>query len=171
MQNEPLVFCVDGLLTPVSFYEAEYPLRQTQALLLTVDELSAWVDQARLAVGTSDLPALGSYRDWLAMIENLIEDLWFAVEEEPDERLIACRLSADDPLIEQIDTVLDNLPSLEDIRDQIRGKAMGDTLTSLLGFWIQQVEDRIRRLSAIAIGDGEVLAILKRQDVLAQVHF
>lgn len=171
MKNEPLVFCVDGLLTPASFYEAEYPLRQTQALLLTVDELSAWADQARVAIGTSDMSALSGYRDWLDMIENLIEDLWFAVEEEPDERLITCRLSADDPLIEQIDTVLDNLPSLEDICDQIRGKAMGDTLSSLLGFWIQQVEDRLRRLSAIAVGDGEVLAILKRQEALSQLHF
>lgn len=171
MDKEALVFCVDGLLTPVSYYEAEYPLRQTQALLLTLDELSAWLDQARSSLGSGEFSALSGYRDWLDLIENLIEDLWFAVEEEPNQALLACCLSADDPFIEQIETVLDNIPSSEDLREQIRGKALADTLASLLGFWITQLSARLNRLLSIATGDGEVLAVLQRQEALNQIHF
>ncbi len=171
MEKQPLVVFVDGQLTPVDFYETEYPLKQTQALLLTADELSAWVEQARLAVGGGKLPALDTYLTWLAMIDNLIEDLWLAVEEEEDEQLIACCLSADDPLIELIDLALDLVPEQEDIQEQIRGKAVGATLACLLDFWIKQVKIRPQRLYAVAIGDGEVFSIIERQDALSRIHF
>lgn len=38
-------------------------------------------------------------------------------------------------------------------------------------FWITQLSARLNRLLSIATGDGEVLAVLQRQEALAQIHF
>lgn len=171
MRKLPLVFWVDGLLPPAEAFAEDYPLRQTQALLLTLSELSAWLDQARMSFGGARIPSLDTHHDWFDMVENLVDDVWAAVEDEQDHDVISCHLAADDLLIEELDTVLDNLPSPDDILENLRSEALGDVLRSLTSFWVEQLRLRLVRLQSQLMGDGEVLAVLNRQEALAQLSF
>ncbi len=74
-------------------------------------------------------------------------------------------------LVESLETVIDNCPHNDAILDQQRGKALAQTLASLTSFWIDQIHRLLQRLLSIITGDGEVLAILKRQEILANFSF
>lgn len=41
--KQPLVFLTDGTLTPAEYLAEEFPLHQTQALLITLNETEVWV--------------------------------------------------------------------------------------------------------------------------------
>ena len=117
--KQPLVFLADGPLTPVEFLAEDFPLLQTQALLITLDELEAWVTEAQIRFRpvrvlkerqcSPPKPCLESCREWLDMAQNYVLDMREALEEDEDsDDLLKCRLTADDPLIEALETVLDN---------------------------------------------------------------
>jgi len=180
--KQPLVFFVDGPLTPAAFLAEEFPLLQTQALLITLDELEAWIDEAKNRLGPAHVPkkrrglpptpCLENYRDWLDLAQNYVLDMRDAFEEDEDGgELLKCRLTADDPLIDALETVLDNCPSEDEIRESYQDTAVAETLLSLTGFWIERICQLFKRLLSLAMGDGEPLAILKRQKVLAQLNF
>ena len=96
---QPLVFFVDGLLTPPEDLAEEFLYRQTQALIITLDEIEAWVEQAKICFGTVRLPCMDAHREWLDLVLNHTLDMRDALEEDEDEDLIACRLTADDLLV------------------------------------------------------------------------
>lgn len=180
--KQPLVFFVDGPLTTAEFLAEEFPLLQTQALLITLDELDAWITEAKSRLGPADVPkkrrglrpqpCLESYRDWLDMAQNHVLDMRDACEEDEDGgELLKCRLTADDPLIEALETALDNCPSEDEIRESYQDVALAETLISLTGFWIERICQLLKRLLSLAMGDGETLAILNRQKVLAELSF
>lgn len=62
---QPLVFFVDGPLTPPEALAEEFPYRQTQALIITLDEIEAWVEQAKTCFGTVRLSCMDTHREWL----------------------------------------------------------------------------------------------------------
>ncbi len=150
---------------------AEFPYRQTQALIITLDEIEAWVEQAKICFGTAHLPCMDAHREWLDQVLNHTLDMRDALDEEEDEDLIACRLTAEDPLVEALLTVLDNCPDGEEITEHQRNEAVGETLVSLTSFWIQHLQMLLKRLLSTVTGDGEVLAIIHRQETLAKLHF
>ena len=166
-----LVFFVDGPLTPPEAVAEEFPYRQTQALIITLDEIEAWVEQAKICFGTAHLPCMDAHREWLDQVLNHTLDMRDALDEEEDEDLIACRLTAEDPLVEALLTVLDNCPDGEEITEHQRNEAVGETLVSLTSFWIQHLQMLLKRLLSTVTGDGEVLAIIHRQETLAKLHF
>ncbi len=180
--KQPLVFLADGPLTPVEFLAEDFPLLQTQALLITLDELEAWVTEAQIRFRpvrvlkerqcSPPKPCLESCREWLDMAQNYVLDMREALEEDEDsDDLLKCRLTADDPLIEALETVLDNCPSGDEIRESFRDTDMAEALAALTDFWIDRISQLLKRVLALATGDGEVLAILGRQRVLAQLNF
>ena len=179
--KQPLVLFVDGPLNPAEFLAEEFPLRQTQALLITLDEVEAWLTEANNYFGPRHVPhrrrrlpphpCLESHRDWLDMAQNYVFDLRDALEQEDDGGdLMKCRLTADDPLIEALETVLDNCPGDDEIRDEHLKAPVAETLIALTSFWIDRICQLLKRLLALAMGDGEVLAILNRQKILAQLN-
>lgn len=167
----PLVFFVDGPLTPPEALAEEFPFRQTQVLIITLDEIEAWVEQAKTCFGTARVRCMDAHREWLDLVLNHTLDMRYALDEEEDEKLIACRLTADDPLIEALLTVLDNCPDGDEITENQRNGAVGETLVSLTSFWVKHIQMLLKRLLSIATGDGEVLAIIHRQETLAKLHF
>lgn len=180
--KQPLIFFVDGPLTPAEFLAEKFPLRQTQALLITLDELEAWLTEAKNHFGPRHVPhkrrgmpphpCLDSHRCWLDMVQNFALDMRDAFEQdEEDSDLLKCRLTADDPLIEELETVLDYCPGDDEIRDEHLKAPVAETLIALTSFWIDRICQLLKRLLALAIGDGEVLAILNRQKILAQLSF
>lgn len=168
---QPLVFFADGPLTPAEALAEEFPFRQTQALIMTLDEIEAWVEQAKVCFGSARVPCLDTHREWLDLVLNYTLDVRDALDEGEEKEIIACRLSADDWPVESLLTVLDNCPSGDDITENQRNEAIGETLVSLTGFWIERIRQLLKRFLNIAMGDGEVLAILHRQEALAQLHF
>lgn len=168
---QPLVFFVDGPLTPPDALAEEFPFRQTQALIITLDEIEAWAEQAKVCFGTVRLPCMDAHREWLDLVQNHTLDMRDAIDEEEGEDLIACRLTADDPLVEALLTVLDNCPDGDEITENQRNEAVGETLLSLTNFWIQHIQTLLKRLLSTVTGDGEVLAIIHRQATLAKLHF
>lgn len=171
MQQQALVLMAEGQLTPVESIAEDYPLHQTQALAITLEEISAWVEQARRVFGETKPRALDAHFEWFDLVDNLVEDTYSAIEEDEDQDVIKCRLAADDPLMEEIEVVLDNCPSADEVIEGVRNKAVGTALASLVDFWVEQLRLRIVRLQAVVMGDGEVLAIINRQQVLAKLHF
>lgn len=168
---QPLVFFVDGPLTPPDALADEFPFRQTQALIITLDEIEAWVEQAKICFGTVRLSCMDAHREWLDLVLNLTLDMRDALDEDEDKDLIACRLTADDPLFEALLTVFDNCPDGDEITENQRNEAVGETLVSLTSFWIQHLQMLLKRLLSTVTGDGEVLAIIHRQETLAKLHF
>lgn len=168
---QPLVFFVDGPLTPPEALAEEFPYRQTQALIITLDEIEAWVEQAKTCLGTVRLSCMDTHREWLDLVLNHTLDMRDALDEDEDEDLIACRLTADDPLVEALLTVLDNCPDGDEITENQRNEAVGETLVSLTSFWIQHIQMLLKRLLSAVTGDAEVLAIIHRQETLAKLHF
>lgn len=90
---QPLVFFVDGPLTPPEALAEEFPYRQTQALIITLDEIEAWVEQAKTCFGTLRLSCMDTHREWLDLVQNHTLDMRDALDEIEDEDLIACRLT------------------------------------------------------------------------------
>jgi hypothetical protein len=168
---QPLVFFVDGPLTSPEALTEEFPYRQTQALIITLDEIEAWIEQAKICFCTVRLPCMDAHREWLDLVLNHTLDMRDALNEEEDKDLIACRLTADDPLVEALLTVLDNCPDRDEITERQRSEAVGETLASLTSFWIQHIQMLLIRLLSTVTGDGEVLAIIHRQETLAKLHF
>ena len=168
---QPLVFFVDGPLTPPEALAEEFPYRQTQALIITLNEIETWVEQAKICFGTVRLPCMDAHREWLDLVLNHTLDMRDALEEDKEEDLIGCRLTADDPLVEALLTVLGNCPHRDEIIENQRNEAVGETLVSLTSFWIQHLQMLLKRLLSTVTGDGEVLAIIHRQETLAKLHF
>ena len=171
MRRQPLVFMTDSELITAEALAENFPFGQTQALLMTLEEISAWAEQARTSFGETKVRVLEAHFDWLDMVENLVADTWSAIEDDEDQDVVRCQLVADDPLVEAMEVVLDNCPSVDDVIDGMRDKAVGAALASLADFWVEQLRLRVIRLQSVAMGDGEVLAILKRQQLMANLRF
>ena len=168
---QPLIFFVDAPLTPPDALAEEFLYRQTQALIITLDEVEAWVEQAKMCFGTVYIRCLVAHREWLDLVLNHTLDMRDALDEEEDEGLIACRLTADDPLVEALLTVLDNCPDGDEITENQRNEAVGEALVSLTSFWVHHIQMLLQRLLSIVTGDGEVLAVIRRQETLAKLNF
>lgn len=175
-----MLFFTEGALAPAAFYAQGFPLKQTQSLLMTLDEIDAWVVHAKKHFGNESLASLNDHKEWLDMVENHTMDIRYVIEEGNDsneeaylerKRAIACILSAEDILVESLESVIDNRPHNDAILNEQRSKALAQTLASLTSFWIDQIHLLLKRLLSIITGDSEVVAILKRQELLAKLSF
>lgn len=162
--RKALIFFVDTQYNTADSLAEDYPLLQTKALLATLGEIELWARQARICLGP-EVPCLTAHREWLDMVENHVEDMLDALDEDNKE-LETCQLDADDPLIEALETVLDCCPEDDEIRDELRNKSVAEPLVSLSAFWINQLQHLLKRLLGQVTGSGEVLATIKRQETL-----
>lgn len=176
--KRPMLFGVEGELADIESYSEDFPLMQTQALLITLDEIEAWVSHARSHFGSESLRSIQSHKKWLEMVGGYVSEVRDVLEDGYDgdgdddidvRRVIACRLNADDFLMESLEAVFLGFPEDDEIIDHQKGKAIAQTLIALTGFWMDQIYLLLQRLQSILAGDGEVLAILKRHDLLVRL--
>lgn len=176
--KRPMLFGVEGELAAIESYAEYFPLMQTQALLITLDEIEAWVSHAKSHFGSESLRSIQGHKKWLEMVSGYVSEVRDVLEDgcdgdEDDDidvrRVIACRLNADDFLVESLEAAFLDFPEDEDISDHQKGKAIAQTLISLTRFWMDQIYLLLQRLHSIITGDGEVLAILKRHDLLVRI--
>jgi hypothetical protein len=178
--KRPMLFVIEGELSEVELYSEDFPLKQTQALLITLDEIDVWVSHAKDHFGGDSLRSLAEHKNWLSIVENYVLevrdvlDYGYDGDEDDDielRRVIACRLNADDPLVESLEAVFSDFPDDDDISEHQKGKAVAQTLISLTRFWMDQIHQLLQRLLSIITGDGEVMTILKRHELLEKFSF
>jgi hypothetical protein len=144
-----------------------YPLKQTQALVLAIEEVFAWVAKARKMYGDPAPECLQEHSNWLDRVEKLLEELEDAIDDEGDESdaLASCRQRADDPWYDAVDEVLGSFP--ED-NIEFEADALGDyddlrrAVERLTEFWLENVRRHLRTVLSVMSGDGEVLGMLAR---------
>lgn len=178
--KRPMLFGIEGELADVELYSEDFPLKQTQALLITLDDIEAWVSHAKDHFGSDSLRSLAKHKNWLSIVENYVLEvrdvLDYGYDDDEDDdielrRVIRCRLNADDPLVESLEAVFSDFPDDDDISEHQKGKAVAQTLISLTRFWMDQIYQLLQRMLSIITGDGEVLTILKRHELLTKLSF
>jgi len=166
--KQPLVFYVDTPLISVEELVESFPLRQTQALIVVLSEVDAWLGLAKEKIGMSAVKGMDAHSAWLASVDNYLEIIGEAIDDEEPE-LIACRLTADDALYDALEFLIDDCPSDDEISDSVKNKAMAKLLVSLSVFWVDHVRHQLIRLLSQISGDGETLTILHRQETLTKI--
>lgn len=134
---------------------SEYPLKQTQALILAIEEARDWVLRSEKMFGDRPPECLKERSDWLKEVEVLLQSLEEAIDEEDD--LEACNLSADDPWYDAIVELGDVCPD-----DWGCDGALHEAVERMSRFWITNVRHHLRVISSLMSGNGEVFSILKK---------
>lgn len=154
-----LEFKHNGDLLNLEDLAEEYPYKQTQALVLAIDEAEVWLALAQKMIGT------GHQATQLAEIEQWLQDCAEALEafsdELDDEDVARCRLSADHELYELLDELIDNRPN-DLVELDVDDEALDGAVNRMSEFWVTQVFHRVRDVLTVASGDGEPLAIISR---------
>jgi hypothetical protein len=164
------IFTAPGENIDLTELAEEYPLKQTQALILAIDETSAWAAEASEMFGTPDSGALVDYAEWIVEVEDLLENLRDAIDDDKD--LMKCRLRGDDEWYEAVDETLSRMPNdnIEfAIEQEEAEQALLDALNRMTGFWIEQVQKRLVTVLQLMSGDGEVLSIVARYQRCKQI--
>jgi hypothetical protein len=139
----------------------DYPLLQTQALVLSIEEALSWLTLSRSMFGVPAHDCLTAYSAWLDQVEETLESLMAEIDEDDD--LARCRQSADDPWYDSLDDLLENFPE-EEIQfgaDNLEEyEELRSAFERMATFWAEQLRRRVVAVLNQMSGDGEVLAIL-----------
>ncbi len=152
---------VGGSVSDLAEIAENYPLKQTQALVLSIEETLGWLALARSMFGTPAPECLGAYSDWLGQVEETLESL--VDEIDGDDDLALCRQSADDPWYDSVDELLESFAEIEIEAGADDGGEYGElciVLARMAHFWLEQLRYRVAAVLKMMSGDGEVLAIL-----------
>lgn len=152
-------FTCDSQLVDLDELAEEHPSKQTQALLLAIDEARAWIAMAREMIGVPPPKCLAEHEDWLrdasAVLEGIEEDI------DDDEDLAQCRQCADDPSYAALDELLDQYPDSE-LELQVADHNLREAVERLSDFWLENTRKLLVRVQSITSGDGEILRMLSR---------
>ncbi len=154
-------FTAAGSGSDLAELAADYPLLQTRALVLSIEEALSWVALTRTMFGTPAHECLAAYSAWLDEVAESLDSLMAEIDEDDD--LAACRQSADDPWYETVDELLENFPNDE---IQFDADELGDydelrgSIERMATFWVEQLRRRVVAVLNVMSGDGEVLAML-----------
>ncbi len=139
----------------------DYPLLQTQALVLSIEEALSWLTLSRSMFGATAHECLIAYSAWLDQVEETLESLMAEIDEDDD--LALCRQSADDPWYDSVEDLLENFPEDEiQFGTDERGdyEALHGAFERMATFWAEQLRRRVVAVLNQMSGDGEVLAML-----------
>ncbi len=154
-------FTAAGTGSDLADLAEDYPLLQTQALVLSIEEAFNWLTMARAMFGTPAHECLTAYSAWLDQVEETFESLLAGIDEDDD--LALCRQSADDPWYDSVDDLLGSFPD-DEIQfgtnewgeyEELRG-----AFERMATFWAEQLRRRVVAILNLMSGDGEVLAML-----------
>jgi len=157
-------FTASGNCSKLSEMADEYPNKQTQALILSIEEALDWTSLARKMFNDPPPECLNEYTKWLDQVEDLLEDLQAEIDEDAD--LAECRQRADEPWYDSVDELLRACPEdeIEFETDKMGGdyEDLRSAFERMVVFWIKNVRQRIVSVQDIMSGDGERLAMLKK---------
>lgn len=167
---EPVeAFCGATIVSKVT-WEQDFHLGQTQVLVMILDELEAWTEQAITCFGSYHLPCLDTHKQWLSLVNSGVRDMHGALK-VGNKEIIQCGLGKDDPMLEALLTAINNHPGAEAIQDSEKNKALAQTLISLTDFWIVRIRQLLLRLLSQVTGNGEVFVTPNRKKCLWNQDF
>lgn len=154
-------FTAPGTASNLADLADDYSLKQTQALMLAIEEAINWLALARTMFGTPAHECLAAYSTWLDEVEESLDSLMAEIDEDDD--LAACRQSADDPWYDIVDELLANFPQDEiqfDSDEWGNYEELRGALERMATFWVEQLRRRVVAVLNVMSGDCEVLAML-----------
>ena len=146
-------FRASGSGSDISELASEYPLKQTQALILAIEETRDWVLRSQKMIGDRPPECLKERSEWLEQVATSLQNLEDAMDEDDD--LAACRLGADDPWYDAIIELCEACPD-----DWGSDGALHEAVERMSRFWITNVRHHLQVISSLMSGDGEVIAML-----------
>ena len=148
-------FSAPGSGSDLNELNSIYPWKQTQALILAIEETRDWALRSRKMFGDHPPECLKERSDWVKRVELSLEGLEDAIEEEDD--LEPCRLCADDAWYDAISELCDACPD-----DRGSDGALHEAVERMSLFWITNVRHHLQTTISLMSGDGEVRAILEK---------
>ena len=151
--------------------EKHYPLKQTQALVLAVEETDHWIALGQEMLGDPAPACLKAYSDWLVRAAYFMEDLREEIDKKTDredpehDNLVACRLAVDDLWYDELDEVISDTPENKvgfetaggDDYDDLR-----DAVERMAKFWIGNVLRRLIEIQSVISGERDALGMLRQ---------
>jgi hypothetical protein len=151
--------------------EKHYPLKQTQALVLAVEETDHWIALGQEMLGDPAPPCLQDYSDWLVRAADFLDELLGAInqetgDEDPEnDSLVTCGQTVGNLWYDELDEVIAVFP-----KDEIELKAaegednedLRDAVERMATFWIDNVRKRLIEIQSVMSGDGDVLGMLRK---------
>ena len=148
-------FSAPGSGSDLNELSSIYPRKQTQALVLAIEETRDWALRSRKMFGDQPPECLKERAEWLEQVVVTLQNLEEAIDEDDD--LEACKLRADDAWYDQISELCDDCPD-----DRGSNGALHEAVERMSRFWITNVRHHLLTTISVMSGDGEVLAILKK---------
>ena len=167
--THPLVFFVGVPFANADELAETFPYKQSQALVIILNEANTWLGEAMDRFGNSKVKGLAAHCKWLVAVEAYVDLLWEAINDDDEIDVLTCRLSADDALYDDLDSLINDCPSDDEITSTVQNRAMAEVLVSLTGFWIDNIRRLLVSLLSQISNDGETLSVLGRQKILAQI--
>ena len=159
-----------GYMVPLELLAEHYPLKQTQALVLAIEETDHWIALGQEMLGDPAPPCLQDYSDWLVRAAEFLEELRGEIDQESDEEdpehndLVTCRQTADDLWYDELDEVIAAFPEDEIELETAEGEDnedLRDAIERMATFWIDNVRKRLIEIQSAMSGDGDVLGMLR----------
>jgi len=135
-----------------------YPKKQTQVLVLTIDDALRWVEFSLEMLGEPSPEFLRDNCKWLHDVEQFLTQM--RDEADSDEELSACRQGADDGWYGEMESLREQFPGYEDGPNN-RG-AVRRAVERLAELCIENVLRRLGAVQLAMMGDLDILATLER---------
>lgn len=145
---------------------SEYPFKQTQALILAMDETTAWIEMAQKMIGSPAPGCLEEHAKWLEFAATTVQELYENLENEVDEDLTRCNQKADDEDYDALEEVLIAYPDYGIDPDEGFEEGLVVAFDRMLAFWLENTRNHLARVQSVMSGAEDVMAILSRQKKL-----
>jgi hypothetical protein len=151
--------------------EKHYPLKQTQALVLAVEETDHWIALGQEMLGDPAPLCLQDYSDWLVRAADFLDELLGAInqetgDEDPENNnLVTCCQTAGNLWYDVLGEVIAAFPEDEIELEVAEGEGnedLRDAVERMATFWIDNVRKRLIEIQSVMSGEGDVLGMLRQ---------
>jgi hypothetical protein len=167
--EQVLIFETGSKIRDIEVLAAEFPFKQTQALILAMDEATAWIEMAQEMIGAPAPDCLEKHAKWLEFALTTIQELDENLEDEVDDDLTRCNQRADDEYFDAIGEVLMAYPDYGIDPDECFEEGLADAFDRMLVFWLDHTRNHLARVQGVMSGAEDVMAMLSRQKKLGAI--
>jgi hypothetical protein len=167
-----------GYMVPLELLAEHYPLKQTQALVLAIEETDHWIALGQQMLGDPAPPCLQNYSEWLVRAADFLDELLGAInqetgDEDPENKsLVTCGQTAGNLWYDELDEVIAAFP-----KDGIELKAaegednedLRDAVERMATFWIENVHRRLVEIKSVMSGSRDVLWMLREYQTVGML--
>ena len=134
----------------ISDLKDKYPIKNTQALILLIEEALRWISRAHNLFGSSPPTCLKARLNWLAKVEKTLKKFEIAIEE--GKYLAGPDLGADVAWCKTIDKLLNAFPE-DELGDE---GDLYEVIDNLSSFWLDNIYSKLNNTRSVMSGDADV---------------